>query len=108
MPYRSVFRPGLFQDQVVLVTEDGSGIGRCIAHELTALGAHAVILGRTEAKLVRTLAEITEDGGSASHQVCDIRDEEAVKRAVGAVIEEREIGRASCRERGEDETGNGV
>jgi citronellol/citronellal dehydrogenase len=87
MPYRSVFRPGLFREQVVLVTGGGSGIGRCIAHELTALGAHVVVLGRTEEKLVRTVAEIAEDGGSASHQVCDIRDEEAVKRAVAAVFD---------------------
>ena len=89
MPYGSVFRPGLFREQVVLVTGGGSGIGRCIAHELAALGAHAVVLGRTEEKLTRTVAEIREDGGSASHHVCDIRDEEAVRRAVGAVIDER-------------------
>ena len=89
MPYRSVFRPGLFQEQTILVTGGGSGIGRCIAHELTALGAHAAVLGRTEEKLARTVAEIAEDGGSASYQVCDIREEEAVKRAVGAIVEER-------------------
>ena len=82
MPYRSVFRPGLFKEQVVVVTGGGSGIGRCIAHELTALGAHAVLLGRTEEKLQRVAAEITEDGGSASYHVCDIREEEQVKRAV--------------------------
>jgi citronellol/citronellal dehydrogenase len=89
MPYRTVFREGLFREQVVVVTGGGSGIGRCIAHELTALGAHVVVLGRTEEKLLRTVAEITEDGGSASHRVCDIRDEDAVKRSVAAVIEER-------------------
>ena len=89
MPYRSVFRPGLFREQVVVVTGGGSGIGRCIAHELTALGAHAVVLGRTEEKLQRTVVEIAEDGGSASHHVCDIRDEESVKLAVAAIVKER-------------------
>jgi citronellol/citronellal dehydrogenase len=89
MAYRSVFRPGLFQEQVVVVTGGGSGIGRCIAHELSALGAHAVVLGRTEEKLARTVAEIGEDGGSASYQVCDIRDEDVVKRAVGTIVQER-------------------
>jgi len=89
MPYRSVFRPGLFKEQVVVVTGGGSGIGRCIAHELTALGAHAVLLGRTEEKLQRVAAEITEDGGSASYHVCDIREEEQVKRAVTAIVTDR-------------------
>jgi citronellol/citronellal dehydrogenase len=86
MSYRSVFRPGLFQDQVVIVTGGGSGIGRCIAHELAALGGHPVVFGRTEAKLQRTVAEIVEDGGRASYEVCDIRDEEAVTRAVTSVV----------------------
>jgi len=41
--YRSVFRPGLFADQLVWVTGGGSGIGRCVAHELAALGARVLI-----------------------------------------------------------------
>jgi citronellol/citronellal dehydrogenase len=48
-----------------------------------------VVLGRTEKKLLRTVAEIAEDGGSASHRVCDIRDEDAVKRTVAAIVGER-------------------
>ena len=46
MSYQSVFRPGLFAGQVIVVTGGGSGIGRCIAHELAALGAHVVLIGR--------------------------------------------------------------
>ena len=47
MPYQSVFRQGLFKGQTIIVTGGGSGIGRCTAHELAALGANVVILGRT-------------------------------------------------------------
>ena len=86
MKYRSVFRPGLFAGQTVVVTGGGSGIGRCTAHELAALGAHVVLVGRTEARLTAAAEEIRADGGEAGHAVCDIRDEEAVKATVAAVL----------------------
>jgi citronellol/citronellal dehydrogenase len=89
MKYRSVFRPGLFAGQTVVVTGGGSGIGRCTAHELAALGAHVVLVGRTEARLTAAADEIRADGGEASHAACDIRDEEAVKSTVAAVLAAR-------------------
>ena len=89
MNYRSVFRPGLFAGQTVVVTGGGSGIGRCTAHELAALGAYAVIVGRSVEKLAAVVAEIREDGGEASHVACDIRDEEAVKAAVASIVAAR-------------------
>lgn len=87
--YRSVFRPGLFAGQTVVVTGGGSGIGRCTAHELAALGAHVVLVGRKQAKLAATAEEIAQDGGEASCVPCDIRDEEAVKTAVASVLSAR-------------------
>ncbi len=84
--YRSVFRPQLFAGKVALVTGGGSGIGRCIAHELAALGAHVVLIGRKLDKLFDAAAEIAADGGRVSFHSCDIRDEEAVKNTVQAVI----------------------
>jgi citronellol/citronellal dehydrogenase len=84
--YASVFRPGLFEGRVVWVTGGGSGIGRCVAHELAALGAQVVISGRTQAKLDAVAAEIVHDGGRCDTVAFDIRDEEAVKANVAAVI----------------------
>ena len=89
MAYDSVFQAGLFDGQTSLVTGGGSGIGRCTAHELAALGAHVVLVGRKLEKLEKTAAEIREDGGSVSLQVCDIREEESVKAMVAAVLAER-------------------
>ena len=84
--YDSVFRPGLFSGQLIWVTGGGSGIGRCVAHELAALGATVLISGRTQEKLDRVAAEIREDGGRCETAAFDIRDEEAVKAGVAAVI----------------------
>ncbi len=86
MGYQSVFMPGLFIGQNILVTGGGSGIGRCIAHELASLGAHVVITGRTQGKLDTVVAEIVEDGGSAEGYSCDSRDEDAVKSLVSEVV----------------------
>lgn len=84
--YRSVFRPGLFAGQVMWVTGGGSGIGRCVAHELASLGATVVISGRKQDKLDRVMAEIVEDGGRCETTAFDIRDEDAVKAGVADVI----------------------
>jgi citronellol/citronellal dehydrogenase len=84
--YRSVFRPGLFAGQVVLVTGGGSGIGRCTAHELAGLGAHVVLLGRKLEKLQHVASEIIADGGRCAFHSCDIRDEAAVQDVVQAIV----------------------
>ena len=86
MSYRSVFAPGLFAGQVVVVTGGGSGIGRCTAHELAALGARVVLVGRNADKLRAVQNEIAADGGLVGHAVCDIRQEDAVRQAVADVL----------------------
>ena len=89
MPYQSVFAPGLFRGQTIVVTGGGSGIGRCTAHELAALGAKLIITGRKPEKLEATCAEIIEDGGQAVYYAFDIRDEEAVRTAVARMLAEQ-------------------
>jgi len=86
MPYRSVFHPDLFADRTVIVTGGGSGIGRCTAHELAALGARVVLIGRKEDKLRTVAGEILEDTGrEALCFACDIRDEDKVRDTVAAI-----------------------
>jgi len=71
---------------VVIVTGGGSGIGRCTAHELARLGAHAVLVGRKPEKLQAVADEITTDGGAVSWHACDIRSEDAVALLVQQVL----------------------
>jgi citronellol/citronellal dehydrogenase len=89
MPYTSIYANGLFEGQTVIVTGGGSGIGRCTAHELAHLGAHVVIIGRSQDKLDEVVEEISADGGSCSGIAGDIRDEDGVRATVASVLEER-------------------
>ncbi|MBI2769705.1 MAG: SDR family oxidoreductase [Burkholderiales bacterium] len=84
--YKSVFAAGLFAGKNIVVTGGGSGIGRCAAHELAALGAEVILIGRKLEKLHDVAGEIVADGGRASFHVCDIRDEAAVQTTVTAIV----------------------
>ena len=87
--YRSVFRAALFAGQVVVVTGSGSGIGRCVAHELASLGATVALVGRNQDKLAAVQAELQQAGVSedrVSRHGADIRDEAAVKALVTEVL----------------------
>ena len=85
--YASVLRPGLFSGQVIWVTGGGSGIGRCVAHELASLGATVIISGRTQEKLDKVAKEIRHDGGQVDTIAFDIRDEDAVKVSIKQMVE---------------------
>ncbi|UTI66214.1 SDR family oxidoreductase [Paraconexibacter antarcticus] len=84
--YRSVFAPGLFDGRLMIVTGGGSGIGRCIAHELASLGAHVAITGRRIERLETVRTEIEDVGGAVSCHAFDIRDEAAVVAAIAEII----------------------
>ena len=90
MTTTSVFRDGLFDGRVVLVTGGGTGIGRRTALELGALGARVVLAARRPEPLQQTAAEITAAGGDADWLTLDIRDADAVEEAVGTVVERYE------------------
>ena len=84
--FDSVFRSDLFDGRVVLVTGGGTGIGRCTAHELAALGASVVIAARRQELLEKTAAEIAEAGGRCDTALLNIRDEKAVDAVVAGIV----------------------
>ena len=84
--FASVFRRDLFAEQVHIVTGGGSGIGRCVAHELCSLGAKVVLIGRKLDKLERVQAELAAAGGVAELEALDIRDEPAVQSGIARIL----------------------
>src|SRR6202011_5175352 len=82
------FKEDLFAGQTVVITGGGSGIGRCTAHELAALGADVAIIGRNTDKLNAVQAEIRSDGGRVSVYSADIRDEATVSDVIDAILAE--------------------
>jgi NAD(P)-dependent dehydrogenase (short-subunit alcohol dehydrogenase family) len=79
-----IFRPGLLDGQVAIVTGGGSGLGRASALELGALGARVVVCGRRSDPLEETAARA--DGGRVEAQVCDIREDDQVGALVDGVL----------------------
>lgn len=84
--YASVFRSDLFAGEVAWVTGAGSGIGRCVAHELASLGATVILSGRKPQKLERVAEEIRADGGRCETHAFDIREEDQVKAGIADVL----------------------
>jgi NAD(P)-dependent dehydrogenase (short-subunit alcohol dehydrogenase family) len=83
----SIFRPGLFDGQVAIVTGGGSGIGLAIAGTLVELGAKVAIAGRDGDKLARAKGELSVRGAAVHTACCDIREPEQVASLVKGVRE---------------------
>jgi NAD(P)-dependent dehydrogenase (short-subunit alcohol dehydrogenase family) len=82
-----IFRDGLLEGQVCLVSGAGSGLGRATALELVRLGAVVLGCGRREEPLAETAALAAGLAGSFDRETMDIRDEEAVERLFDGLLE---------------------
>jgi peroxisomal 2,4-dienoyl-CoA reductase len=85
MSQSSIFRDGLLDGQVALVTGGGSGIGFGIAGQLADLGAHVVLASRNLERLEAAVGRIVEAGGRASAVALDVRDPARVQEAVAEI-----------------------
>jgi citronellol/citronellal dehydrogenase len=81
----SIFRPGLFEGQVAIVTGGGSGIGLAIAETLGELGAKVAIAGRSAERLERARLRLEGQGVTVFAQPCDIREPAQIAAFVDAV-----------------------
>ena len=80
------FAPGLFKDQVAIVTGGGTGIGKAVALELLQLGAKVVIASRKPEHLEPAVAELS-NYGEVIALPCDIREPAKVAELVTATLE---------------------
>ena len=86
-PDSRIFREGLLDGQVCLVSGAGSGLGRETALELVRLGATVIGCGRRAEPLAET-AELAADlAGFFEHEAIDIREEEAVEQLIDGLLE---------------------
>src|SRR5690242_13162601 len=81
----AVFRSGLFDGQIALITGGGTGIGLGIAQLFGGLGATVVIASRNQAHLEPAVEQLRAVGGKAESLTLDVRDADAVKTAVRSV-----------------------
>ena len=83
----SSFRPDLIAGQVALVTGGGTGIGAGITRALARHGADIVIASRTRANSEPMAKEIEASGRGALVCEMDVRDRQAVDRAVTEALD---------------------
>jgi 3-oxoacyl-[acyl-carrier protein] reductase len=74
--------------RVALVTGASQGIGRACALKLAAAGATVAVAARNQEKLAELVQQIEARGGKASAFPIDVADEEQVKSAFKAVLEQ--------------------
>ncbi len=82
------FAPDLLAGQVALITGGGTGIGRGISLALARHGADIVLVSRKLANMEPTAETIRGLGRSVLALEADVRDREAIDRAVGRALEE--------------------
>jgi peroxisomal 2,4-dienoyl-CoA reductase len=86
---QTIFRDGLLDGQVALVTGGGTGIGLGISTLLSQLGAHVVVASRKPQHLESAVQSLVRLRGGASSAAVDVRDRDAVHDMVRRVTGER-------------------
>lgn len=77
----------MLQDDVVVISGVGPGLGRHLALRAAAEGAHLVLGARSTAVTGPLVDEITEQGGQAVAVACDVRRDEEVQQLVDTAAE---------------------
>ena len=73
------------EHQKALVTGAGRGIGRAIAGQLAEMGAHVILVARSEDQLSEVTKSITEAGGQAEILAADLADPSGLAEVVAKI-----------------------
>lgn len=71
-----------FLGQTAIITGAGSGIGKVVAQELAARGAHVIVSDLNEGEVAKVAASISTSGGTVDVCVADVADADASRRLV--------------------------
>ncbi len=83
----NTFNEDILQGKVAFVTGGGTGITGGVARAFAEHGAHLAITSRKQENLDEMKATVEAFGGKCLTVAADVRDYEAVERAIGATIE---------------------
>jgi NAD(P)-dependent dehydrogenase (short-subunit alcohol dehydrogenase family) len=84
----SALPKGTFEDQTVVVTGGGTGLGKAMAVEFARLGARIGILSRGEEHRDAGIAAVEAVGSRAVGVACDVRQPDQIAAAFDAVTQE--------------------
>lgn len=84
----TVFGPGIFKDQVILVSGGGTGIGKATAALMARLGAHLAICGRDAERLEKAGVFLRRFGTNVTVHPMTIRDPDQVSTLFDQVWEQ--------------------
>ncbi len=84
-----MFKEGTLNNQTILITGGGSGLGLEMAKKFASLGADIAICGRTESKLENAAEEIADqDDVQVEIYPCDVRNHNRVKEMIGEIVDD--------------------
>ncbi len=90
--------PMSIEDQTIIITGAGRGIGRATARLFAKQGAQVVLFSRTSSQLEEVVADIKDEGRSALAVVGDVSSEDDVRRLFQQTMQhyERVDGLVNC------------
>ncbi|MDX1637475.1 MAG: SDR family oxidoreductase [Balneolaceae bacterium] len=84
-----MFTPDTLENQTILITGGGSGLGLSMAKTFAAIGANIAICGRTEDKLRGAIEEIGKQGNvQVEYYVADVRNYDRVRKMIHQIVDD--------------------